>query len=116
MLVQFIIGLVVSALLLLLIAKLVDGIDVEGFWAALIAALVLGLVNAFLRPLAVFLALPVNILTFGLLWWLIRWVINALMLWLTSAIVPGFKVRGFGPAFWGAALLTLANLVLSWMF
>ena len=113
---QFILHLVVSALLLLLVAKLVDGIEVEGFGAALLAALVLGLVNAFLRPLAVFLALPVNILTFGLLWWLIRWVINAFMLWLTSAIVPSFKVRGFGPAFWGAALLTLGNLLLSWIF
>ena len=84
--------------------------------AALLAALVLGLVNAFLRPLAILLALPLNILTFGLLWWLIRWVVNAMMLWLTSAIVPGFKVRSFGPAFWGSALLTLGNLLLSWIF
>ncbi len=99
-----------------MVAKIVDGVDVEGFGAALLAALVLGLVNAFLRPIAAFLALPVNILTLGLLWWLIRWVINAFMLWFTSAIVPGFKVRGFGPAFWGAALLTIGNLLLIWIF
>lgn len=113
---SFVLHLVVSALLLLLVARLVDGIEVEGFGSALLAALVLGLVNAFLRPLALLFALPINLLTFGLLWWLVRWVVNALMLWLTSAVVPKFEVRGFGPAFWGAALLTLGNLFLSWIF
>lgn len=112
----FILHVVVTAVLLLLVAKLIDGIEMEGFGTALLAALVLGLVNAFLRPLAAFLALPINILTFGLLWWLIRWAINALMLWLTSAIVPNFKVRSFGAAFWGAALLTLGNLLVGWIF
>jgi putative membrane protein len=112
----FILHLVVSALLLIVVAKLVDGVEVEGFGAALFAAAVLGLTNAFLAPVVALLALPIGILTFGLLWWLVRWLINALMLWITAAVVPGFKVRGFGSAFWGAAVLTLGNLVVGWIF
>ncbi len=112
----FILHIVVSALLLLLVARIVDGVKVDGFVSALFAAAVLGLANAFLAPIAGFLALPINILTLGLLWWLIRWVINALMLWLTAAIVTGFKVSGFSSAFWGAAVLTIGNLVVSWIF
>lgn len=112
----FLLSLVVSAVLLLLVAAIVDGVEMEGFGSALAAALVLGLANAVLRPVAILLALPIGILTFGLLWWLIRWLINALMLWVTAAVVPGFRVRGFGPAFWGAAVLTIGNLLLGWMF
>ncbi|HSM59587.1 MAG TPA: phage holin family protein [Longimicrobiales bacterium] len=112
----FLLSLVVSALLLILVAAIVDGVEVEGFGSALAAALVLGLANAVLRPVATLLALPINILTLGLLWWLVRWLINALMLWLTAAVVPGFRVRGLGPAFWGAAVLTIGNLLLGWLF
>jgi putative membrane protein len=101
----FLIHLLVTAGLLLLVAKIVDGVDVDGLGSALFAALILGLVNGLVRPLAVFLSLPLTIITFGLF----LLVINALMLWLAAAIVPGFKVRGFAPAFWGAALLTLFN-------
>jgi putative membrane protein len=113
---EFILHLVVSAILLIVVAKLVDGVDVEGFGAAVFAAAVLGLANAFLAPIAAFMALPINILTFGLLWWLIRWLINALMLWITAALVPGFKVAGFSAAFWGAAVLTIGNLLLGLIF
>ena len=112
----FILHIVVSAALLMVVAKIVDGVEVEGFVAALFAAAVMGLANAFLTPIAAFLALPINILTFGLLWWLIRWVINALMLWLTSAIVTGFKVASFSSAFWGAAVLAIGNILVSWIF
>ena len=112
----FILHLVVTALLLIVVAKIVDGVKVEGFGAAVFAAAVLGLANAFLAPIAAFMALPVNILTFGLLWWLIRWLITALMMWLTSAIVPGFKISGFSSAFWGAAVLTIGNVLVSWIF
>jgi len=112
----FILHLVVTALLLIVVAKLVDGVEVEGFGAALFAAAVLGIANAFLAPIAALLTLPINILTFGLLWWLTRWVINALMMWFTSAIVPGFKVSSFSSAFWGSAVLTLGNLLVSWIF
>ena len=113
---EFILHLVVSALLLMVVAKIVDGVEVEGFVAALFAAAVLGLSNEFLAPIVAFMALPVNILTFGLLWWLIRWVINALMMWLTSAVVTGFKVANFSAAFWGAAVLTIGNVLVAWIF
>jgi putative membrane protein len=113
---EFILHLLVTALLLIVVAKIVDGVEVEGFVAALFAAAVLGLANAFLAPIVAFLALPINILTFGLLFWLIRWVINALMMWLTSAIVTGFKVASFSAAFWGSAVLTIGNLLVSWLF
>ena len=101
----FLIHLLVTAGLLFLVAKIVDGVEIDGFGAALFAALILGLVNGLVRPLAVFLSLPLTIVTFGLF----LLVINALMLWLAAAIVPGFKVRGFGAAFWGALLLGLFN-------
>jgi len=106
---EFILHLVVSALLLLVVAKIVDGVEVDGFVAAVFAAAVLGLANAFLAPIVAFMALPVNILTFGLLWWLIRWVINALMMWLTSAVVTGFKVANFSAAFWMNGLRICAS-------
>ncbi len=76
----------ISAATLMLVAYYVPGIAVVSFYSALIAALVLGLVNAILRPLAILFTLPVNILTLGLF----TFVINALMFWFASSIVKGF--------------------------
>ena len=104
--VEFLAHLIVSAALLLLVANLVPGIKVEGWGAAFIGALVLGLVNAIVRPIMFLLTLPLTVLTFGLF----MLVINALMLWLVAALVPGFTVRGFGAAFLGSLLLTLLNV------
>ncbi|MFQ5690638.1 MAG: phage holin family protein [Gemmatimonadota bacterium] len=101
----FLLHIVVTAALILLIGKLVSGIDVDDFGSALWAALALGLVNAFLRPLAILFSLPATILTLGLF----LLVINAGMLWLAAALVPGFRVRGFGAAFTGALLLSVFN-------
>jgi putative membrane protein len=95
---MFIVRWVINALAVMLAAYLIPGVSVENFWAALITALVMGLINAIIRPLVILLTLPVNILTLGLF----TLVINALMFWLASAIVPGFKVAGFWPAFGGA--------------
>ncbi len=107
----FLVHLVVTTLLVLLVAKMVSGIEVENWGSAVMVALVLGLVNAFVRPLMVFLTLPVTILTFGLF----LLVINAVMLWLAASIVPGVRVKGFGPAFLGALLLSVFNLIVSWL-
>jgi putative membrane protein len=101
----FILHILVTAVLLLVVAKIVNGIEMEGFGSAVFAALVLGLVNAFLKPLAVFISLPLTIITFGLF----VLVINALMFWFTAAIVPGLRIKGFGPAFLGALLLSVFN-------
>ena len=89
-----------NALTVMLVAYVVPGVRVTSFWAALLAALVIGIVNALIRPLILLLTLPVNILTLGLF----TFVINALMFWLASTIVKGFYVDGFGPAFWGALM------------
>jgi putative membrane protein len=99
----------VTAALLLLVANLVRGVQVAGWGAAFLGALVLGLVNALVRPVMVVLTLPLTILTFGLF----LLVVNALMLWLVAALVPGIKVQGFGPALLGSLLLTLLNLAVA---
>jgi putative membrane protein len=102
----FLTHLIVTAALLLLVANFVRGVQVQGWGSALIGALVLGFVNAVVRPLMVFLTLPFTILTFGLF----LLVVNALMLWLVAALVPGIRIQGFGPAFLGSLVLTLLNL------
>ena len=98
--------LILSAVLLLLAANLVSGVYVQGWGSALIGALVLGFVNAVVRPLLVLLTLPFTILTFGLF----LLVVNALMLWLMAALVPGIRVQGIGSALLGSLVLTLLNL------
>jgi putative membrane protein len=101
----------VNAAALLLVAYLYPGVQVTSFLAALGAALVLGLVNAVIRPLLVLLTLPVTILTLGLF----LFVINALMFWLAAEMVPGFAVAGFLAALLGSLLYSLITLVTSWL-
>jgi len=82
----------------------------ESFMAALVAAFVLGVVNAVLRPVLVLLTLPVTLLTLGIFLLLI----NGLMLWIASELVPGFTVNGFFGAVLGSVLISLVSWVLSW--
>ena len=100
------------SLLLLVVAKLVPGITVDSYKESLLAALVLGVFNALVRPILVFLTLPVTILTLGLF----LLVINALILRLTSAVVPGFEVKGFVPALLGSVLLAVMSFGLTLIF
>ncbi|MFO7586584.1 MAG: phage holin family protein [Gemmatimonadota bacterium] len=109
---QFLLHLLLSAALLLAVSHMVEGFEVRSFGSALGAALVLGIVNAILRPIVLFVSLPITIVTFGLF----LLVVNALMLMVAGAIVPGIKLRGFGPAFWGALLLSILNLVIGFIF
>lgn len=102
---------VVNAAALLLVAYIYPAVTVESFGAALIAALVLGLVNAFIRPLLVILTLPVTLLTLGLF----IFVINALLFWLVAEIVQGFRVTGFGAALLGSILYSVLTLISSWL-
>lgn len=95
-----------SALALMAIATYVPGITVGTFYTALVVALVLGLINALIRPVILFFTLPFNILTLGLF----TLIINAVLFWFASTLVKGFNVAGFWPAFWGA----LAMWVLNW--
>ncbi len=102
---------IINAAALLLVAYLYPGVLVETFFAALIAALVLGLVNAVIRPVLLLLTLPVTILTLGLF----IFVINALLFWFVAEVVQGFKVTGFWAAMIGSILYSVITLVTSWL-
>ncbi|MDP1789508.1 MAG: phage holin family protein [Methylibium sp.] len=93
---------------LLLVAHLYPGVVVQSFGAAMIAALVLGLFNAVLRPLLVLLTLPVTLLTLGLF----LFVINALMFYFAASVLDGFSVRGFGAALVGSLIYSVSGLVI----
>lgn len=95
----------VSTLAIIIATYLVPAVHVTGFLAAFVAALVLGVVNAFLRPVLIFLTLPINIISLGLF----TFVINALMVMLTSAVVPGFDVPSFGWALLFSFVLVIVN-------
>ncbi len=99
---------VLSAVAVWVVAQVVPGVHVNGPAAALIAALAIGFINATLGALLKIVTFPLTLITLGLFWF----VINALMLELASAVVPGFNVRGFGAALIGAIVLSLVNLVL----
>ena len=102
---------IVNAAALLLVAYLYPGVTITSFFAAAMAALVLGLVNAVIRPFLVLLTLPVTILTLGLF----LFVINALLFWLVAEIVQGFQVTGFVASLVGSVLYSLITLVTSWL-
>lgn len=97
-----------SALALLLVSRIVPGFEVRGFGPALIASLVIGLLNATFGLILKILTFPISILTLGIF----LLVINGLMILLASGIVPGFHVSGFAPAFWGAIVLALLGMVI----
>ena len=101
-----------SALALLIVAYFVPGFHVRGIEAAMIAAIVIGLVNGTLGALLKLLTFPIGCLTLGLGFI----VINALMLWLATSLVDGFRIDGFVPAFIGAILLALVNALLRKLF
>ena len=104
----FLVHLILTAALLLVVARVVTGVQVQGWGPALLAALLLGVVNALVRPLMVILTLPLTILTLGLF----LFVINALVLWLVAALVPGFRIASFVPALLASLLLTLLNMLI----
>jgi putative membrane protein len=102
---------ILNAAALLLVAYIYPGVHVDSFFAALVAALVLGLVNAVIRPLLVILTLPVTLLTLGLF----LFVINALCFWFVAELVKGFAVSGFGGALIGSILYSVITLLTSWL-
>ena len=108
----FLIHTLVSAGLLFMVGKLVDGIEVRDGKAAIFGALGLGLANGFVRPLILMLALPITMLTLGLF----VFVVNALMLMLAAAFVDGFEVEDFPSALWGALALGLMNFLVGMFF
>ena len=102
---------ILNAAALVLVAYLYPGVTIERFLTAAIAALVLGLVNAVIRPILIILTLPVTLLTLGLF----IFVINALLFWFVAEIVKGFHVDGFLAALIGSILYSLVTLLTSWI-
>lgn len=100
---------VLNTFVLLLVGYLVPGINIESFFSALIAALILGLVNAVIRPILLILTLPVNILSLGLF----TFVLNAIMFLIVSSIVKGFDITSFGAAFWGALIYWIITWIIN---
>jgi len=101
-----IVSLVVNTFAVFLSAYLLPGVNVDSIFTALVVAIVLGIANTLLRPILILLTLPVNIVTLGLF----IFVINGILILLTSAVVPGFFVQNF----WWAILFSLVLTLISW--
>ena len=108
---NLIVKVLINGIALMATASLIDGIYADGFGPILLAALVLGIINAVIRPFFLVLTLPLNVMTLGLL----TFVINGLMLKLTGLVVAGFEVGGFWSATIGAIVLSVVSTVLSWL-
>ncbi len=108
---KFLLRLLINAGALLLIAYYLPGFGVDSLYAAIVAAIVLGLINAILRPVIVLLTLPVNLLTLGLF----SFIINAGLFWLVSTIVKGFTVEGFVPALFGSLAMSVIGWFTGWL-
>jgi putative membrane protein len=109
---SFLIKLLVNTLALLAVVNLVPGITVARLDTAIVAALLLGLINSSLRPILLFLTLPFTIVTMGLF----TLFINAFLFYLTSRLVVGFGVIDFASAFWGALFFSVISFVLNLIF
>jgi len=99
----------VNTLALVAVAYLMPGISVASFGTAIVAALVLGLVNAVVRPILILLTLPATILTLGLF----IFVLNGLLFWMVGSFIDGFHVAGFWSGFFGAIVFSLISWLLS---
>lgn len=103
------VNLVVNAIAFYVVAYLIPGVEITGWEALLVVAVVWGIMAMLVRPLLVLLTLPVNVATLGLF----TFVINALLLMLTARLVPGFEIVSFWVALLAAVMLSLVNMVLS---
>ncbi|MFZ9708107.1 MAG: phage holin family protein [Steroidobacteraceae bacterium] len=106
----FVLRAVIAAFGLWLATLWVEGLRIDSALTLLVTAAVLGIVNAFVRPLVIVLTLPISVVTLGLF----LLVVNAAMLALVAAMIPGFTLTGFGSAFWGALVVTLTGWIGSW--
>ena len=102
---QIIISWIVSAMVIFSIAYVLPGVHVANFTSALVVALILGIINAFVKPVLLIVTLPINILTLGFF----TFILNAILILLVSQIVPGFVVDGFLWAFIFGIILSVAN-------
>lgn len=105
----FIVQWLINSLSLLIVTHIVKGIEVVNPITAIVVAFVIGIINVFLRPLIIFITLPLNILTLGVF----TFFINGFLLYMVSKIVKGFVITGFWPAFLGYILFSIISLLLS---
>ena len=108
---NYIIRWLVNAVGLLIVSKIMQSIEIDGILTAIVAAAVIGLINIFLRPLLLILTLPINILSLGLF----TLVINGLIFYFVGSIVEGFHVSGFLAAFLGALILSIINVLATFL-
>ena len=108
---KIIIHWVISAVAILISAYLLPGVIIGGFFSALVLAVILGAINAFLRPILFVLTLPITILTLGLF----MFVLNALLIMLASAITPGFEVASFWSALFFSLILSIVSSILHYV-
>jgi putative membrane protein len=101
--------LIVTAFALILVAEFIPGIEVDSVLTALIAALVLGVLNAFVRPILVILTLPITLLTLGLF----IFVLNAFLFWGVASFLDGFTVSGFWPALFGSIIVSIVSAIVN---
>ena len=99
------------ALAIMFVGWIIPGITISSFMTALIASAVIALINIFIKPVLIFLTLPINIITLGLF----ILVINALLFMFVAYLVPGVEIDGFWSAFWGAVVLSILSIGLSWL-
>jgi putative membrane protein len=109
---RFITTWLITAVSLLITTYIIPGFKVESVAAAVIAAVVIGLVSAIVRPVLFLLTLPITILTLGLF----SFVVNALTIWVASAFSPGFEIEGFLPALLGSLVLSVVSGFLNGLF
>ena len=103
-----IVRLIISAVAILLTAYILPGVEVTGFWIAVLVAFLLGIVNTYLRPILIIISLPITVLTLGLF----LLVVNVLMIYLVDWLVPGFEVA----TFWWALLFSIIQSLLNSLF
>lgn len=108
---HFLLTWLITAISLMLTAYIVPGFIIKSFGAAVVAAIVLGLVNAIVKPILVLLTLPLTIVTLGLF----LFVINAITIWFAGVLTPGFDVAGFVPALLGSIVLTAVASVINFV-
>ena len=105
----FLLRVIVNALAIVLAASVLPGIEVDGVVPVVAAAVLLGLVNAFVRPVLLILTLPITLLTLGLF----LLVLNGLCFWLVAALVKGFHVAGFGSALLGSIVVSIVSWIVT---
>lgn len=105
-------NIILSTIAVFVTGYILPGVKVSSFWVAIVVAIVLGILNSFIRPVLLLLTLPINILTLGLF----TFVIMGFMVWLASLIIPGFEVSNFWWCMLFAVVLAIINSILQSIF